>query len=740
MVELKSNPHVAYELYMWNKHGSGRIDQGLGRIPEDPRFLFKVLETKKASKTDPETVITEEYNSIQVGCKIGSVTKGIAEWAKRCPTTTGPIVGPGAPGKLTGGYCQVQMASLPDSLCIEVTRHDWETGNTCTDRLVCPGFIDFAGGDQATALAPGVAPCQYRLVGVQVGELQGKHADPNYITWWGYVWDEGRLTWHVMDDGHGSLRPVSSTEVVGHLDVESSEATFPMKLYYRKIPPTKPLPDMPKHLIDWDSPWGYIKVPRKGPLQWVTGTDGKPLLPIPDDKQERFTLVDKVVSDPALGSFGTIYVQMIGRKFPLPVDDVAAFANRERNFNIGGPGDKFVVVGFTPQYRGDTPSDAILNDEREPWPTRPGSCHKVDRLDPCIPRWAKSWNGTMQLGMPIPSWLAVEVAAQMAYYKHVHFNMLRRDLVTWWDKLDVSIAEIFAKSPGARTHLLTSVWRELTSVRHGHVTQLDVKFNDKMKEEPSEVRERMTLPAPRSVEALNMLIERMHIVANKNLKRTSYRVANVTDITEDTIRKLSPFTFDRPSETLDDTANRFYQAMKNAMEKRDSKRAVPPPKKDPAAEAEREQLKRKALEANAWLEAKRKERDDKLAAPMLAEQKRKQEAKEQAKAAEEASAKAKLREQLESERRGAEARERAQKEEADRKAVEAEAAKEAAKAARLAAAQKKKAAKKESRKTPLQREQEAQAAAAAKEKEDNDAMVARVEKKLAAIALAKQSA
>lgn len=743
MLQLKSNPHIAYELWQWNKYGSERIDQA-SKIPDDPRFVFDVLYACQPSSTDPVRLTLQQKNEVVIGCGIGSLEEGIAQWAKRFEIRGDTMFGTGGPRKVTGGYTQSQFATLPDSLCIDIVRRDWKTKKQCTDRFKCPTVLDFADGACATALAPGVAPCQYRLVGLQVGELRGEDEDPNYITWWGYVWDEGRLAWHGMDDDCGTLSPASEDEVLNHLDAESSGTTFPLRLYYRKIPPFTPLPEMPKDLIDWDAPWGYMRVPRKGPLRWVTGTDSsKPLLPIPDEKQEKFTLVEKVVRDPVLGSFGTIFVQMIGHKFPMPAGDDAAFASRERNFNIGGPGDKFVVVGFTPTYQEDTPDDAILNDEREPWPTVPETGRKVDRLDPRVPAWAKSWNGSMQQGMPIPSWLAFEVAAKMAYYKHVHFNMLRMDLLNWWDHLDSSASKIFAKRPTAKTLLLTEVSSALTSVRHGHVTQLELQFDEEMRRSAAPgTCERMSLPAPRTVQSLIMLTERLTSVANKYLYHTGRRI-EISNLTEETVRKLEPFTFDRPNETLDDTANRFHRAILNAVDPRgDSERDAPKPKTDAEKaeeEAERERLRRKAVEANAWLEARRKERDDKLAAPMLAEQKRKQEAKEQAKAAEEASAKAKLKEQLESEKRAAEARERAQKEEADRKAAEAAAAKEAAKAARLEAAEKKKKAKKESRKTPLQREQEAQAAAAAKEQEDNDAMVARVEKKLAAIALAKRS-
>jgi hypothetical protein len=736
LLELKSNPHVAYELWQWNKHGSARIEQR-SHIPEDPRFLFDIVTTTKASKTAPEMVRREERNDISVGCSLGSVEKGIAQWASRSMITTGPVVGPGAPGKLTGGYHQWQIGSLPDSLCIDITRHEWDTGRTCTDRLECPGMLDFADGECATALAPGVAPCQYRMVGVQVGELRGKDKDPNYITWWGYVWDEGRLTWQVMADDSGSLSPVSFEEVFQHLDIESFGTTFPLRLYYRKLPPTKLLPEMPKHLIDWEAPSGYMRVPRKGPMRWVTDIDpNKPLLPPPVERQERFTLVEHVVRDPALGSFGTIYVQMIGIKLPLPKGDFEDFVQKQRNHNVGGPGDKFVVVGFTPTYQDLTPDDALLNDEREPWPKVPGTGRKVDPDDSRIPHWARSWNGSMKLGMPIPSWLTFEVAAKLAYYKHVDFNMLRMDLLTWWDHLEDSATEIFAKRPDRKRIMLQDVWDSLTSMRHGHITQLGMKFDEKtMQREPVTTLARMSLPAPRTVESLIMLTERLMHVANNHLHPTGRRI-EIANLAQETVRKLSPFTFKNPNETMNDTANLFESMMKSALA-RGNAPPEPPPKTD-AEKAEEEAERQRAKEASAWHQARRKERDDKLAAPMLAEQKRKQEAKEQAKAEEEANAKAKLKEQIESEKRGAEARQRAQEDEEKRKAAEWLAEKEAAKAARQAAAEKKKAAKKESRKCPLQREQEAQAAAIAKEKEENDAMVARVEKRLAAIALEKR--
>ena len=92
-------------------------------------------------------------------------------------------------------------------------------------------------------------------MGAQVGELRKKTPDDQYVTWWGYVWDDTDGSWREMADKKGLMRYVEPELVAKHLDGGNEGKTFPTRLYYRKLDgPELALPPMPPLLVNFDAP------------------------------------------------------------------------------------------------------------------------------------------------------------------------------------------------------------------------------------------------------------------------------------------------------------------------------------------------------------------------------------------------------------------------------------------------------------------------------------------------------
>lgn len=514
---MDSNAHVVSELYEWNLKGSNRLDAG-GCIPIDPKFFFKINVYVKPSKHEPVKVHEEARNSMPIDVgglgKGGGVEEGIALWAKRSEIVES-CAALGVPGKTNGGYTQHKIAELPDTLYVELMRKDPRTSIVNTDALSCPRTLDFADGGYAAALDEGVAPCKYRLVGAQVGELRKQTSDDQFVTWWAYVYDDDDGTWREMTDEEGFLNGVRSDVIAKHLDpfwetstpkrAKAGEVravfpkappnkgtTFPIKLYYRKVEVPEPaLPPMPKELVDFDAPRTCIRVPCSGPLERIPWGPNEE--PWGDQSAESCTLASEIIRHPERGAYGVLYVHL-HVVVSYPGDPEPAF-----NRNLGNRGDMYITTCFETEFGAyEEPEDAILNVDREPWPEEPDGA-PIPESDPRIPKWAKDFHVIESFGMPIPQRLWRKAAIALAHLQHVRWNPLRERLTELWTMLHKNIHDLIP-NVGNATHVMKVVNRRIALCKHHHLATVDKAAL--IGRRGDDLLAGRLLPMPRSVEAL----------------------------------------------------------------------------------------------------------------------------------------------------------------------------------------------------------------------------------------------
>ena len=775
--ELHPNIAVANEIHLWCVKGGARQDEQ-ECIPALPKFMFKrSYMVKPSAKEELIKKPPHEMNVVDVymGHDHKTLENGIRQYADRSLIQDVP-----------GGYIQYEVNELPEVLQIDMKRVDLQ-GNVTTRQIECPLDIDFAHGGFKELLAPTCQPQKHTLVGVLVGRMRRKTPKDNYIVWWGYVYNHRKDEWHEI--AGNAARRVLPTEVYRHLS-RHDNAAFALRLWYRRVESAVPLPvrmllpRMAKHLVDFESPRGCIKIPCSGTMEWVPYDDTTCDGPWGDLPIEYAPLAREVICDPAIGSYGTLYV-----KLGVSVADMSVPV--VMNNNLGFMGDMYILTFFETNYGYQAaPSDAILGDhEDENWPKDLATGKLISQDHPGIPVWAKMGRRGVQGGMPIPDRLLEAVAENLAVFKHYKFNIQKETLLKEWEKLE-RLVHSSMPHPLA-LQVMTRVNTSIGAVQHPHVQQDPQMQMANVSGRPVNGH----MPTPRSVAGLIALIDAMY----KTAKHEAWVCALVemqVNMSHKQIRdEFEECDFHNPTHTLDDTVREMLRAMIDArMAASMATCAVephvptPPPPVDPAHARERagapaasrdegknpvdvqhkvcktaREVAKKAKDAKkaaaaaaaaaeaakvleeeerkrrarwAALQAKwdmeEKERQAKLKAPMREMHKRKQEAKEQAKADAEAQRVQQIKEAVALQEREKAAREKAEQEEADRAWLEAQAKREEHGVAKAKATKEKKAYNKNKRKTLAQRQEEEAAAAAAKEQEDNDALVARVQASLEA--------
>lgn len=492
---------IGTELHEWNVKGSERVDEG-GCIPLDPKYFFKINCYVKPNANEPVGVREDERNSISIGmtpwhkARVASVEEGIARWGERSDMVVS-FSAPGVPAKTNGGYSQYKITELPNTLYIELSRHDPWTDAISTDGLSCPATLDFAKSPLlAGVLEKGAVPCKYRLEGVQVGELRKETPDDSYITWWGYVWNEADAVWRSLTDKTPVLYPVDLVEVTKHLDAGGNVGkTFPLRLYYRRVIEVA-LPPMPLSLVDFEAPRTCIKVPCSGPWERIPwGPDEEPW---GDASTEHVTLCDEIIRHPVYGAYGVFYVHL-HVVVSYPDDPEPAF-----NRNVGNRGDMYIVACFDTEFPSGEPEDAILDVDREPWPEEPDGT-PIPADDPRIPEWAKGWHDMNSYGMPIPERYFRPMAVQMAHLKHARWNMLRERLAEAYRSLHENIHDMIKNRDHAAS-VMKAVNKAIAETQHPHMGSLDKAAL--LGYSGNDIHAERKLPMPRTVQALSYV---MHV-------------------------------------------------------------------------------------------------------------------------------------------------------------------------------------------------------------------------------------
>ena len=534
--------HVGNELHLWNVKGSERVEEG-GCIPFDPKYFFKINSYVKPDSDAPVTVREEERNSISIGLsawhenRASGVGEGIALWAERMEIVKN-YSAPGVPGEKTGGYIQFKIAELPDTLYIELSRHDPWTDTVSTHPLSCPRTLDFADPLLADVLESGVAPCKYRLVGAQVGELRKNTSDDQYVTWWGYVWDDNDGSWREMPDKRGTLRYVKSEVVFKHLDNGTEGKTFPTRLYYRKLDgPELALPPMPRDLIDFDAPRTCIKVPCSGPWERIPwGPDKEPW---GDASAESCTLSTEIVRHPEHGSYGVFYVHL-HVVVSYPGDPEPAF-----NRNLGNRGDMYIVTCFDTEFGGcEEPEDAILDVDREPWPEESDGT-PIPARDPRIPKWAKGWHDMESYGMPIPERHVRPAAIAMAHLKHARWNMLRERFAELYNSLHGNIHRLMDNRAHAAC-VMKAVNKAIAETEHHHMCSHDKAAL--LGYSGNDTNAYLKLPMPRTVQALSLVVHNALDAADVEANKFGYACGARPN--DQWFADVREYEFDAPARSL----------------------------------------------------------------------------------------------------------------------------------------------------------------------------------------------
>jgi len=533
---------------LWNVKGSERVEEG-GCIPLDPKYFFKINCYVKPSADEPVVVKEEERNSIMIGmvpwhgkCCVPGVEEGIAHWGERNEIVES-YSAPGVPGKTNGGYIEYKITELPDTLYIELSRHDPWADTVTVNALSCPPTLDFAKNPLlAGVLEKGVAPRKYRLEGVQVGELRKETPDDPYVTWWGYVWDEAQGTWRKMDNKAGRTTPVDLAEVTKHLDAGGNvDKTFPTRLYYRWVVDCA-LPSMPLSLVDFEAPRTCIKVPCSGPWERIPwGPDKEPW---GDASTEHVTLGSEVIKHPVYGSYGVLYVNL--HVVVTHPDDPEPTFNR----NVGDFGDMYIVTCFDTEYgHYEEPEDAILNVDREPWPEEPDGT-PIPADDPRIPEWAKGWHSMNSFGMPIPLRSFRPVAVRMAHLKHTRWNLLRHRFADVYRSLHENIHTMI-KNRDQAASVMKAVNKTIADTEHRHMGSFDKAAL--LGYDGIDILAARKLPMPRSVQALSYVV---HVTLDAaDVEANKHGFACGVRPTKDWFADFLEYEFDSPDDALCCTVN-----------------------------------------------------------------------------------------------------------------------------------------------------------------------------------------
>ncbi len=539
---------IGTELYLWNLKGSERVDEG-GCIPLDPKYFFEINCYVKPSADEPVVVRKEERNSLSIGMTpwhnecVPGVEEGIARWAERNEIVES-YSAPGVPGKTTGGYIEYKITELPNTLYIELSRHDPWTDAVSTRGLSCPATIDFAKNPLlAGMLEKGVAPRKYRLEGVQVGELRKETPDDPYVTWWGYVWEEAQGTWRKFGDKSGRTTPVDLAEVTKHLDACCpAHKTFPTRLYYRWVVDYA-LPYMPLSLVDFEAPRTCIKVPCSG--SWERIPWGPDKEPWGDASVESVTLCDEIIRHPVHGAYGVLYAHLYV-VVSYPDDPEPAF-----NRNVGNRGDMYIVTCFDTEFPRGEPEDAILDVDREPWPEEPDGT-PIPADDPRIPAWAKGWHDMNSKGMPIPERFFQRVAVRMAHLKHARWNMLRERLVEAYRSLHENIHAMIKNRDHAAS-VMKAVNKAIAETQHRHMGSFDKAAL--LGYSGNDIHAERKLPMPRTVQALSYVMHAMLDTADAEANKHGFACGVRPD--KSWFTDYLEYEFDSPDDALCCTVDRM---------------------------------------------------------------------------------------------------------------------------------------------------------------------------------------